>query len=96
MATAPVMNEFERDIFKTEPSSDPTYNPRSLSELNVSDIVLEDLALKTLYLAGSISVIQLASRMKVSHEVADELFCRLRNGLLCQVTGSTCTSPKLQ
>jgi len=95
MATAPAMSEFECDIFKSEPSSDPTYNARTISELDVSDLVLEDLALKTLYLAGSLSVIQLANRMKLSHEVANELFFRLRNGLLCQVTGSTCNIPQI-
>ena len=49
--------------------------------------VLEDLALKTLYLAGPISVLDLSQQMRLGFDLTNELFSRMRTDLLCHVTG---------
>ena len=49
--------------------------------------VLEDLALKTLYLAGPISVLDLSQQMRLGFDLTNELFFRMRTDLLCHVTG---------
>jgi predicted ATPase with chaperone activity len=51
--------------------------------------VLEEIALKTLYLSGSLSVLELAERMCLGYEVVDALFSQLRAEQLCLVTGMT-------
>jgi len=76
-------------FLKTEPQPGPTYRPQSLAQLDVRQSVLEDIALKTLYLSGSLSLLQLAERMCLSYEVVDALFCQLRLEQLCLVTGMT-------
>jgi predicted ATPase with chaperone activity len=85
----------KRDFVKNESLVDPTHRPRSTSEVGVHQSILEDLALKTLYLAGSLSVLELSARTRLSFEVADELFCRLRSATLCQVTGMTGNVPQI-
>ena len=69
------------------PVMGPTRKPRSVSETGVRQTVLEDLALKTLYLSGPFSVYGLADHTRLSFEVANELFSRLREQQLCHVTG---------
>lgn len=71
----------------------PLHKPRSISEVGVKETTLEDIALKTLYLAGGISVTDLADQMRVGFEVANELFNRMRNRLLCEVTGMNMNVP---
>lgn len=61
--------------------------PATLEALGVGRNLLEDLALKTIYLNGEISVQELAGRMKINRSLADELFFRLRQESLCEVTG---------
>ena len=51
--------------------------------------VLEDLALKNLYIDGSSSLKVLAKKMRLTFRVVDELFRRLRTEQLCEVTGMT-------
>ncbi|WP_263351466.1 hypothetical protein [Acidicapsa acidisoli] len=65
----------------------PGYKPRSIAETGVRQIVLEDLALKTLYLSGPFSVYGLSEHIRLGFEVANELFVRLREQQLCHVTG---------
>jgi hypothetical protein len=91
MATLLSMYDYgnDNDFLKSEPQQGPTYRPQSLSQLDVRQSVLEDIALKTLYLSGSLSVLQLAERMCLSYEVVDALFCQLRLEQLCLVTGMT-------
>jgi len=91
MATLLSMYDYgnDNDFLKTEPQPGPTYRPQSLSQLDVPQSVLEDIALKTLYLSGSLSVLQLAERMCLSYEVVDALFCQMRLEQLCLVTGMT-------
>jgi len=57
--------------------------------------VLEDLALKTLYLSGPFSVYGLAEHTRLSFEVANSLFQRLRDVQFCQVTGMSGNVPTL-
>ena len=61
--------------------------PKSVAELGIRQAVLEDLALKILYLSGPYSVLDLSSQMRVGLAVADELMRRLRTMQLCEVTG---------
>lgn len=79
-------------LLKSEPekvvvSTGPEHRPRSLAQTGVRASILEDLALKSLYLTGPFSVAELAKQTHLSYEVADELFDRLRAKLLCEVTG---------
>ena len=60
---------------------------RTIEETGVRRNLLEDLALKTLYLTGEMSLHELAGQMALSLGVADELFQRLRKDQFCQVTG---------
>jgi predicted ATPase with chaperone activity len=78
-----------------EPLTGPSYKPRSVAETDVRQAVLEDLALKTLYLSGPFSLYGLADHTRLSFEVANELFGRLREQQLCQVTGMSNNIPIL-
>ena len=59
----------------------------SIEELGVRRSLLEDLALKILYLVGEMSLHELARHLGLSPSVVEELFQRLRKDQLCQVTG---------
>jgi predicted ATPase with chaperone activity len=82
-------------FLRAAPEPGPTLKPRSLDHVGVRQQVLEDLALKTLYLSGPFSVYQLSELTCLSFEVANELFLRLREQLLCQVTGMSTNIPVL-
>jgi predicted ATPase with chaperone activity len=73
----------------------PENKPWSLHETGVRESILEDLALKTLYLAGPFSVLKLAELARLSLEVADQLFDRMRSRVFCQVTGMTGNVPNI-
>ncbi len=60
---------------------------KSIEEIGVRRNLLEDLALKILYLVGELSLHELARRMELSLAMVEELFQRLRKDQLCQVTG---------
>jgi len=75
------------------PKTGPNHKPRTISEVGVRQAVLEDLALKTLYLSGPFSVYKLAEHTRLSFEVANEIFIRLREQQLCQVTGMSSNVP---
>jgi len=90
MATLLSMYEYDNDndFSKVGVSSPgPTKRPQKLSQLDVRQSVLEEIALKTLYLSGSLSVLELAEKMCLSYEVVDSLFCQLRAEQFCLVTG---------
>jgi predicted ATPase with chaperone activity len=89
MATLLSMYDYDNEFIKSEPKVGPTHRPKSLATLDVRQSVLEDIALKTLYLSGSLSVLELAEKMRLSYEVVDALFCQLRLEQLCLVTGMT-------
>jgi hypothetical protein len=77
-----------QDFLKSEPViPGPERKPVNITEIGLRQAVLEDLALKTLYVSGPFSVLELSKLMRVSFEVATELLKRLRNEQLCQVTG---------
>ena len=77
-----------QDFLKTEPVvSGPTHKPLTIPEVGLRQAVLEELALKMLYLSGPFSVLELSKLMRLSFEVANELLKRLRTEQLCQVTG---------
>ncbi len=65
----------------------PEQRPRSTAELGIRLVVVEELALKTLYLSGTTSTRELARQMCVSVNVADELVGRFRTAQLCQIMG---------
>ncbi len=85
----------EQDFIKRTPVASPLNRPQTLSEIDVPIGFLEDLALKTLYLSGSISVLDLSTRLHLCYEVANELFFRMRTEVHCQVTGMTGNIPIL-
>jgi predicted ATPase with chaperone activity len=85
----------EQDFLKRAPIASPLNRPQSLGDIDVPLGFLEDLALKTLYLSGSISVLDLSTRLHLCYEVANELFFRMRNEVHCQVTGMTGNIPIL-
>jgi len=89
MATLLSMYDYNNDFIKSEPKFGPAHRPQSLSALDVRQGVLEEIALKTLYLSGSLSVLELAERMCLGYEVVDALFCQLRAEQFCLVTGMT-------
>jgi predicted ATPase with chaperone activity len=62
---------------------------RSFKEIGVRRNLLEDLALKILYLVGEMSVHELARHLGLGLGMVEELFQRLRKDQLCQVTGMT-------
>ncbi|MGC2298030.1 MAG: hypothetical protein WA476_04450 [Acidobacteriaceae bacterium] len=67
----------------------PEHRPRTAGELGMRRAIVEDLALKTLYLCGTMSTRDLGRQMRLSVNVADELVGRMRAAQLCQVTGMT-------
>lgn len=60
---------------------------RSIEEIGVRRNLLEDLALKILYLVGEMSLQELVRHIGLSFGMVEELFQRLRKDQLCQVTG---------
>jgi predicted ATPase with chaperone activity len=77
----------EVDPVKSGPVEGPEYRPQSIAEIDVPRTVLDDLALKTLYFSGTLSVLELARNMRLSYELANELFLYMRAHQFCQVTG---------
>ncbi len=59
----------------------------SIEEIGVRRNLLEDLALKTLYLVGEVTLHELSRHMGLRPSMGEELFQRLRKDQLCQVTG---------
>jgi predicted ATPase with chaperone activity len=85
----------EYDFLKTEPVHGPAYRPQSIEEVDVRQSVLEDIALKTLYLSGSLSILELSEKTRLAFEVAKELSFHLRTEMLCQVNGMTGNIPQI-
>ncbi|MGH9587349.1 MAG: ATP-binding protein [Acidobacteriaceae bacterium] len=65
----------------------PPPEPRTAAETGIRKANLEGLALKVLYLTGPLSLFELARHTKLSLEVVEEIFDRLRAEQLCSVTG---------
>jgi predicted ATPase with chaperone activity len=69
--------------------------PDSVADLEVRRSFLEDLALKILYLTGPLSILELADRLQLSYRATDELYRRIRDGQLCEVTSVGNNGPQL-
>lgn len=83
---------------KTAPAASlpgPEQKPKSIAEMGVRETVLEDLALKTLYLFGPFSTRELTRHMRVGFEVGTQLYNRLRSAQFCQVTGMLGSVPEI-
>lgn len=63
--------------------------PITTRDAGVPRNLLEDLALKILYLEGEVTLRDLAAKMRLSQPILDELFQRLRKEQLCEVKGMT-------
>ncbi len=63
--------------------------PESVAEVGMGRSLLEDLALKTMYVTQPASLVELASAMRLKFKVVDELFRRLRAEQLTEVIGMT-------
>ena len=80
----PQLKKHDLDLLKTNQISNPEERPRSISEIGIRSALLEDLALKILYESGPFSLLDLAEHAKVSFEVAEEVFSKLRSKMLCE------------
>lgn len=83
------------DLRKDVYGAGPEYRPRSLAELGVRESILEEIALKNLYLYGPFSLADLSEQSCISYDAAEQLFNHMRAKLLCEVTGMTGTAPLL-
>jgi len=61
--------------------------PHSLQELGVRKSLVQNLALKILYLQGELLLVQLAEHMRLSLAIVTEVFEHLRKEQLCEVKG---------
>ncbi len=98
MATSLAIEDFLSEFGKEEPISEracsgPERRPRSIQELGIRQSVLDNLALKTLYLTGTVSVSELGRKLGLGYEVMDDLVARLRAEKLFQVTGMSGNIP---
>jgi MoxR-like ATPase len=69
--------------------------PRTVDQTGIRKANLEGLALKILYLSGPFSLFELSRQMRLSIEVTEELFDRLRSEHQCSVTGLTGNVPNI-
>jgi predicted ATPase with chaperone activity len=85
MATSLETNDFA--FFKAGPVEGPKHKPSSIEEIDIRQAFLEDLALKILYLSGTLSITELSEKIRLSFELTEELASQLRTELYSQVTG---------
>ncbi len=95
MSTLYAIDDAERDFLNASFPRGPTHRPDTVADLDVRECIVEDLALKILYAAGSLSVLALADKLKLSYGATNEIFSRLRADLCCQVTGLTGNVPQI-
>jgi predicted ATPase with chaperone activity len=95
MAAAFSIEDFTLDLAKAGRKKGPDSRPNTLAEIDIRPAILEDLALKTLYASGSMSVLELSEKLCVAYEIANELFSSLRTSRCCQVTGMAGTIPQI-
>lgn len=77
------------DTSITEINRSSVMMPHKLEEVGIRRGLLEDLALKILYLHGEMSLIQLSEHMCLSLGVIEEIFHFFRQEQLCEVKGMT-------
>lgn len=61
--------------------------PQTIGDIGISRTLLEELALKTMFLAGEMSLAELSDRMCLSLAAVDEIFQFFRREQLCEVKG---------
>ena len=83
------------DVMKPRQISTPGDRPRTIAELGVRESLVEDIALKALYLSSPFSVLDLAEQTHLSFEVAEQISSRLRAKLLCEVAGMIGNVPRI-
>ncbi len=76
-----------------EPISLP--EPKTVEQTGTRKALLEDLALKTIYVSAPPLLPDLATSMRLSYRVTDELFRRLRAEQLVEVTGMQGNAPEI-
>ena len=69
--------------------------PQTVQDIAIRGHVLEDLALKILYLQGELSLRDLADQMRLSLAVVEEIFQRLRKQQVLEVTGMIVSVPRV-
>jgi MoxR-like ATPase len=85
----------ESSTGKTEGWRGPLHTPDSIAELGVRQSVLEDLALRILYVSGPLSLRDLAEQTRLTFGVVNELLRRMRAEQLCEVKGMTGNIPQI-
>jgi predicted ATPase with chaperone activity len=65
----------------------PPAAPEKVEDVGVRRGFLEELLLKVLYLSGPLTLLELGELVRLTPQVVEELFRRLRAEQLCQVTG---------
>src|SRR5215469_15528351 len=63
--------------------------PQTLSDTGIQRSLLEDLAIKTLFVNGEMTIVDLADHMCLSMAAIEEVFQFLRKEQLCEVKGMT-------
>ena len=69
--------------------------PESLAGVGVRPSLLQDLALKILYLNGPFSLTELSARIRLSFGIVNEFVQRFRSEQLCEVTGMKGNVPQI-
>ena len=69
--------------------------PQAISETGISKGLLQELAVKTLFLGGEMSLVDLADRMRLSLVAIEEIFAFLRQEQLCEVKGMAMGSHRI-
>jgi predicted ATPase with chaperone activity len=88
----PILSQDPLDV---DSAGTPERKPRSIADTGVRQSVLEDLALKILYLSGPMSLSDLSRQTHLSYEVTNQLFSRMRADMHCQVAGMNGNVPDL-
>ena len=80
---------------KTKPDIAAPPSPESVAQTGVRQAFLEELALKILFVAGPMSLRELATHARLAFGVVKELLHRLRAEQLCEITGITGNIPEV-
>ena len=68
-------------------TSERIAQPQTLQESGIRRTLLQDLALKILYLEGELSLLDVTAKMRLSSAIVQEVFQHLRKEELCEVKG---------
>ena len=69
--------------------------PQCVEETGIRKNLLEDLALKTLFMQGELSLVELSEHMHISLAAIEEIFQVLRREQLCEVKGMSAGSHRI-